>query len=497
MGTRHHYSRWQNCLAILFVFIGIALRFYQLGDDSFWTDEAGQALAVLEPSFTEMVDGIKSHAMAMPLDYFTARMVSGLSTSEFVLRLPAAIWGSLALICFYLFSRRLTNNRIALISTLILSLNTFHIRYSQELRFYSALFFFYLLSNLLLLDIFDKDDHRWKRLAAYILVTVIGSYYHPYVLLSLVNGFAMLIFRQDSNEKRLRLLKNLIFSGIIGGSLFLPGYLIFGSQGTFTKPLLGWGSTIWQVISAAFDWPSFIYNKATLVDVFLGWIYLIFFGIGLFFVIKRPKHYHILIGLLVGVPVQIGLIMLADQIKGYWFISRQLIHLLPAIIIVTSVGLNGLITKIKEYWIIKDKKSLDARTYALASVFIIMIVLSAIRIYDYYQWEKSAGREVATELLGLQKQGQPIYLIPGHDENVYLFYFQAMSADERINDLQPISWNDLAGRSANTADQAYLVFRGELSPEQESLVEELNFECQSAFDGFNKDGCALYIRKDE
>ena len=385
VGTKHIYSRWQNCLAILFVFIGIALRFYQLGDDSFWTDEAGQALAVLEPSFSEMVDSIKSHAMAMPLDYFTARMFSGLSSSEFVLRLPAAIWGSLALICFYLFSRRLTNNRIALISTLILSLNTFHIRYSQELRFYSALFFFYLLSNLLLLDIFEKDDHRWKRLAAYILVTVIGSYYHPYVLLSFINGFAMLILWQDSRKKRLRLMKNLIFSGIIGGLLFLPGYLIFGSQGTFTKPLLGWGSTTWQVISAAFDWPSFIYNKATLVDVVLGWIYLIFFGIGLFFVIKRPKHYHKLLGLLMGVPVQIGLIILADQIKGYWFISRQLIHLLPATIILTSVGLDYLITKIKEYWVVQEKKAIKSRTAVLAGVIVVMIVLSVIRITEYYK----------------------------------------------------------------------------------------------------------------
>jgi hypothetical protein len=78
-------------LTFIIILFGFCLRVYQLGNASFWNDEAGQALAATQTTISEMVTIIKSHAMAMPLDYFVTRIFSKLGTTEFILRFPSAL----------------------------------------------------------------------------------------------------------------------------------------------------------------------------------------------------------------------------------------------------------------------------------------------------------------------------------------------------------------------------------------------------------------------
>jgi len=154
--------------------IGLILRIYKLGKNSLWFDEIGVALAIQPSDFETLLGNVRSHVMAMPLDYVVRWVFSRHCLSEACLRFPSALWGSLTIpISFFLF-RRLVDTRKAIISTLFLTLNPLHLYYSQELRFYSPLCFFYILSTLALLSATQKPVFiNWLR---FVLIYVVGSY---------------------------------------------------------------------------------------------------------------------------------------------------------------------------------------------------------------------------------------------------------------------------------------------------------------------------------
>lgn len=130
--------------------LGGGLRLLQLGHDSFWFDEAGVAKIITVQSLAEFVNLVRSHVMAVPLDYAVTWLVGQQCNTETCLRLPSALWGTLTLPVGYLLCWELFNSRVARRAILLMALSPFLVQYSQELRFYSSLVFFYLLSTYLL-----------------------------------------------------------------------------------------------------------------------------------------------------------------------------------------------------------------------------------------------------------------------------------------------------------------------------------------------------------
>jgi len=125
------------------ILIASALRLFQLGHDGLWVDEINVAQAAVQPTVKEAVNVFRNHVMPMPFDYIIAWLVARVSIEESALRLPAAIWGILAVAVSYLLYKRLSNREMALIGALLLAVSPMHLHYSQELRFYSALIFFF------------------------------------------------------------------------------------------------------------------------------------------------------------------------------------------------------------------------------------------------------------------------------------------------------------------------------------------------------------------
>ena len=92
---RKRYEWW---FIISILILGAFLRLYRLGDNLFWFDEVGVAVAAQQPSLGKAFMVSQSYIMSMPLDYVVAWGVAHISQSEWMLRLPAAIWGTLTLL---------------------------------------------------------------------------------------------------------------------------------------------------------------------------------------------------------------------------------------------------------------------------------------------------------------------------------------------------------------------------------------------------------------
>jgi hypothetical protein len=79
------------CLTALVLSLRFGLQFLQFGRDILWNDGACIVLVALSSTIQGTIEGVRSHAMAMLLDYLIICLVTKISLNEFVLRLPASI----------------------------------------------------------------------------------------------------------------------------------------------------------------------------------------------------------------------------------------------------------------------------------------------------------------------------------------------------------------------------------------------------------------------
>lgn len=338
----------QFCLIIILL-VGFGLRLHQLGNDSLWNDEAGVVLAALAPSIQDTIRIAKSHAMAMPLDYLVIRLVSKVGLHEFILRLPSAIFGTLTLAACYNLFQFIAKKPVALLAVLMLSLSPLHIMYSQEVRFYSSLLFFYYCSTSLLLKAV-LNPKRITKWALFALFCVIGAYFHIFVLLSVVNGFIWILFR--FRKQTLKDMTSCFLVSTLAICLaVLPGYLYFGSQQKFNYPLLLWSDSLLKEIALGLGWCELPFvMRPNLGSVW----YLLCMGLSLVGLVIVVRTFSIgLITLLVSSVLQTFLVISADIAKGYWFVYRQLLFLHPVGLLFSSLTLySGL--KVMQRTKIKD-----------------------------------------------------------------------------------------------------------------------------------------------
>jgi len=179
-------KRTSILLLSLILLLGIFLRFYTIGDESFWLDETATATAIRDYDFFEIFSNgfirgnvtpeyFVGHNTDLPLYYsilyFWTRLFG---VSELSLRLLSALFGSLSILLVYFVARELTDNKVALLSSFIFSLSMLNIVYSQEARLYSLLTFIVLSSVYFLVK--SIKTGKLSYLALLTIVNIIGIY---------------------------------------------------------------------------------------------------------------------------------------------------------------------------------------------------------------------------------------------------------------------------------------------------------------------------------
>ena len=130
---------------------------HSLGSKRLWFDEIGEAVVAktiipdLLPPYIATVQGIYYH-LSPPLDYIILHFFLGSGTSEFFIRLPAAIYGILSILVIFLVGKEMYGVKEGLICSFLLAICPKAIYYSQEARMYSL----FLLLSLLSLFIFHR-----------------------------------------------------------------------------------------------------------------------------------------------------------------------------------------------------------------------------------------------------------------------------------------------------------------------------------------------------
>lgn len=415
-----------NTVLVVVLAAGAALRIWDLGRTSFWLDEAGVAYAARMPTIAEMLAVVRSHVMAMPLDYLVVWLAGRIGYQEAVLRLPAAIWGISSLYVAYLLFKKIAPYPSAITGTIILALSPLHIQYSQELRFYASLVFFYLLSTLLLLNALQSPSI--KRWAAFSFFHIVGIYFHPYVLLAWINGIIWISLKNGIRLRQIRSLSPLVRQGILVSALlslaaFLVGYRLFSAGNFFSIPLMVFEEHPLTAIAAGLGWLPMNYHRFHL-GLLWGWSCALLQMVGVAQIIrKRPRSS--LAAMVYGLAAQVIFVIGSDLLGQYFFAPRQFIMLLPALCLIAGVGVQK-IASLFSQWIARQKNGLSEHQKNLVFCIILagMILASIPAIRLYRMDDKGSAQKIAQVIISYWDPGDVALITPSYDGFAYKYYLE-------------------------------------------------------------------------
>lgn len=418
----------------LIILLGSGLRLFQLGRSSFWFDEAGVAAVVYSRSLTDFANLVRSHVMAVPLDYAVTWIVGQQCNTETCLRIPSAIWGILALLAGYYLCLALFNSRVASRAMLLMALSPFLIQYAQELRFYSSLIFFYLLCSYLLFQALHLNQTKIWLLAA--LFLCIGIFFHIFTAFALMNGWGWALLKKTDNQtNRVQTLRKMILVSLVALSAILVAYFTFlgYTPTSLSHQLFDFEHSFLRLFGIALGWLPF-YGRNFSASWLWGILCFVLETTGIIILIyQRPKSPAA--GLLYSMIVQIGGIICANIAKHYAVTPRQFIAMLPFGLMLVAFG-----STIAQDWITKmfssrpqPQKPSTGRSFALNWIFITIFILTSLpALSEYYNIPKSNDMEIAEYLAENWQDGDLIFFISVLTSEPVKYYLSDRMGREEI-----------------------------------------------------------------
>jgi mannosyltransferase len=216
-------KRFYIIILVLIFSLGLCLRLYQLGRYSLWFDEAASLLggeyigtmAKTAGIFGAAEDRYPAFLSKLFLYYWQFP-----GKDEFNLRMPAIVFGALAILAIYQLGKSLSGNKTGLLAALILAISPFHIYYSREVRMYSLVGLTVLASVYFLINALKYNRFRfWFGYLVFNLISLYTHYMAVLILLAEVIFFLVYYIRSRSLFKNWLLVHGFLF-------LFLVPWLI-------------------------------------------------------------------------------------------------------------------------------------------------------------------------------------------------------------------------------------------------------------------------------
>lgn len=377
----------QNYWLVIILFIAAVLRFYKADFQSLWLDET-LTMKDSDPSLTlkEFYDGIMFWEFIPHFYYFILKYVFSIfGYTSLVARIYSAIIGIIGVYSVYLLGKELIGKRGGILAAALISVNIFHIMYSQEIRPYGMLFLFTTLSfyrlSLFIKNLSIKNAILYGIFAG----LIIHSHFFGFITIfsqCLILFFFLLI---SGKEKRKSFFINSVVSGIVMLIVILPAYdTIMRMSGITSFWLQRPGN---EPFTSLFK--EFFGNAESVL--FLINLLVLFFAINLFKQKIKNYEYNTIVSnriifTFIILSIWLSISMIIPILRTYldvpMILSRYFINLLPVLIIAIAFGMDLL------------KNSLTR--YTIVILFVIASLIDVIVVKDYYnKVTKSQFRELS------------------------------------------------------------------------------------------------------
>jgi len=348
-------------LLILIILLASALRFSSLAKEDYWLDEGFTMFTGEQPTFAKVTDSVLFYETAPPFYFYILNIwIKLFGSSSTSTRSLSALLGILSIPIIFLTARNISDDKTALLTSLLSAVSMLLIWTSQEVRPYSLLVFLAVLSSYFLTLVYKNNN----------LITCL-LYFVSLILLFYTSYFSVFIvffqFMVVAFTKRYKLLAKVFLAQFIA-FLFLVPWLI----NAIPRSNLS-SSIVYELLFYHAGLPSFIakFGQLALVSplIFLSLFLIIIFLISTRRIIKLNKLYPF-ISLLI-IFLLLGYILLLLNIhqpivRKLFTYSRYFIFLLPASHFIVS----------KTYFSINKKLKI--------TMLIVLILTSLVAIPTYY-----------------------------------------------------------------------------------------------------------------
>lgn len=397
-------SRYAQLLLSLTV-IGALLRFWNLGFNALWLDEASTyTFATMSiPGIWEATVGGEFNP---PLFYWVEHVMLLFGNNEIVLRFVPALLGVLTIPLFYLIGKEYVDRNVGIIAAAACTFSPFLIIYSQEARAYSMMLFFVALATLFQLRASKTNTMQdWVLFGAFSALAF-WSHFYAIVLIG-----ALVLYTLYEFFPKIRADTSLIKPLAAGGAAFVililplvPVILQLFSKRTAGGPTFGYQGimliveTIKQVLTSPFSLPG--------TDlVFLVLVILFIIGVVQAFSINRNKGVFLL-----------SLLVLTFLIS---YILSFKIPMMPRYLIFLSIIL----------WIgvaLSYKVALPhIPGHLVVYGFILLLLVFSLPFLSVYytNYTKEDWRGVSADLSQVTKQGDYVVVMPGYVLQPLNYYY--------------------------------------------------------------------------
>ncbi|MFX1519048.1 MAG: glycosyltransferase family 39 protein [Promethearchaeota archaeon] len=391
-------------LLVLFTVIGTILRFYRLGYQSFWYDEAASILDANNSLYNI------SHP---PLSYVILRVfLEVFGTNEFTARLPACLFGIITIPLVYLFGKQLFGEKEGLVASFIISVFPWYVRWSQEVRMYTELTVFTILALYFFHHAVHKKTITFYVLSAIFVILAFYTHYSGALILGIII-FWLTSKRFLENRNSSTNYKHLVIFFGLCVILALP--LVF-----ITIPQ----TLTFKLGSSAYRWGSPIHKYFLMLfkDAF-GPTLSLFSIVGAIYLISQRNSVGYLLTAYAAIPV--------FTFAALTFITnvaiRYVLFTLPAFALLTArliIEIYEIIMKgesAKEFRIIM-LNNLDLNRF-LALGFLFTVVISVANLpglYNYYSEETHSDWKSACAYV--ESMRNPEDLVAATDDKVVYYY---------------------------------------------------------------------------
>jgi len=419
-------SRYVQILLFL-ILSGSILRFYNLGYNSLWLDEAVTYTTSVK-TFTEIWAVIGSGDFNPPLFYWLEKGMLIFGSSEFILRFIPALLGILTIPLFYLIGKEFLDRNAGIIAAALLTFSSFHIYYSQEARAYSPMLFFASLAMLFFLKAIQQNDT--KNWILFGLFSAIAFWLHFYVIVLIASLVLFTLIIQLPRYRENILNIKPVFLGIITFCVVCFPLLIITVQrfGARIESAPTFGAQGFEIVYGTFSQMS----GAGDLGLFL---LIALFIIGLFqaFVIDKKKGFLLLTSLLFTFLISY---MLSFKMP---MMPRHLLFLL--IIIFTGIALAY-----------KPFYSLTRNQGVVYVLIAILILINFPALSNYYSsYTKEDWRGFSGQMQNITQEGDKIVLVPGYMSLPFDYYYS--NATDRTYEYGATTIPDLENVSAGRGNE--------------------------------------------
>lgn len=398
-------------LLLSILLLSMALRLYQLDADSLWLDEVYTA-TTSQLDTVSILKFVAEDDVHPPLHYVvTHSFVALLGKSDFVIRLPSALFGAASVVLAYKLGELLWTTKEGLLGALLTTLNTYLVHYSQEARQYALMVFFVLLSLILLILALRRG--RIGYWLGFAICTSLALYNHYFSILALPAQVALAIWmiRQERSTpatdeqspppplRRQTLM--LLASLLLVAASYLPWLPEMWAQ--FVKPGIGLQGFGAGPASAQQLSPVFFRD---LLLSFTGWDglpVLLFLTLLLLGLARCRREQLMLFGLWFVIPLGFLALVQAE----HFFTNRYLIFILPPGLLLVGRGMTAAAA-----WLERPLSHLtDQRRSSavlLSSFAILWGLLSFAPLREHYSYQKEDWRATAKYLAAHLAPGEAV-----------------------------------------------------------------------------------------